>query len=120
MLLTETGPASATFQNIGADQCHRRSRRPAGGGGDTVTATYIDADDGMGGTDLTRTDTAAVDCSPPVISNVQATNVEARSAVIEFATDEPARGTVRYGLSCGVLDQVQSNTDLTHQPRPSS
>jgi hypothetical protein len=83
------------------------------GHGDILTVNYIDADDGAGGINVTVKDNAGVDCLAPVISAVQATNVEARSAVIEFSTDEPTLGTVRYGLSCGALDQVQGSTELT-------
>ncbi|MBD3869481.1 MAG: S8 family serine peptidase, partial [Acidobacteria bacterium] len=112
VLLTETGPASATFQNTILVSVTDGAGVLQVTEGDTVTATYIDADDGMGGTGLTRTDTAVVDCSPPVISGVQATGVQPRSAVIEFSTDEPAEGNVRYGLSCGVLDQLKSRAGL--------
>jgi hypothetical protein len=103
VLLTETDAASATF--TGAIPV---SETDAAGTllvaeGDTVTATYVDADDGMGGTNVTKTDQATVDCTPPVISNVQTQDVEARSATVTFVTDEPARGTVRYGPSCGNL-----------------
>ncbi|UCC30407.1 MAG: S8 family serine peptidase [Phycisphaerales bacterium] len=78
--------------------------------GDTVTATYIDADDGQGGTNVVVTDTATVDCVAPVISNVQTTNVEPRSATVTFDTDEPANGTVRYGLACAALTETASET----------
>ena len=37
-------------------------------GGDLVTATYDDADDGTGGTNIVRQATAAVDCNAPAIS----------------------------------------------------
>ncbi len=72
--------------------------------GDTVTATYIDADDGFGSTNVTVQTTAPVDCTPPVVSNVQAVDVDPRSARILFDTDEGALATVRYGTSCGLLD----------------
>jgi len=103
VLLTETGPATALF-----DGTIQLSGTNSPGVlqinvGDTVTATYIDADDGQGNYNVVVTDTAIVDCTPPVISNVQATNIEAREATITFTTDEPAQGTVRYGLSCGAL-----------------
>ena len=81
--------------------------------GDTVTTTYIDADDGTGGVNLARTDTALIDCNSPVISTVQAVDIDVQSAVITFTTDEPAEGAVRYGLSCAVLDQTQTMSGLT-------
>ncbi|HVP10565.1 MAG TPA: S8 family serine peptidase, partial [Phycisphaerae bacterium] len=58
VILTETGPQTATFR--GTIQLSTTN----GPGilwvapGDTVTATYIDADDGQGGTDIVETDTA--------------------------------------------------------------
>jgi hypothetical protein len=71
--------------------------------GDLVTATYIDEDDGQGGVNVTVTDTANVDCSGPVISNVQTVDVQARWATVTFDTDEDASGTVHYGTGCAAL-----------------
>ena len=67
--------------------------------GDTITATYVDADDGQGGTNLTRTTTAQVDCLVPIITNVAASNVTGVSARVTWTTNEPATGLVRYGLA---------------------
>ncbi|MBZ0271616.1 S8 family serine peptidase [bacterium] len=39
--------------------------------GDTVTIRYIDADDGLGGTDVAKTRTAIVDCVPPAFVGVE-------------------------------------------------
>ncbi len=106
VLLTETAAGSATFRGTipvsetdAAGTLHVTE-------GDTVTATYVDADDGMGGVNVSKTDQAIVDCTPPVISNVQTADVQPRSATVTFDTDEPARGTVRYGLACASLDLV--------------
>ncbi|HVP13820.1 MAG TPA: Ig-like domain-containing protein [Phycisphaerae bacterium] len=68
--------------------------------GDTITALYIDADNGQGGTDIPVTATATVDCTPPVISGVQTVSVAAHSATISFNANESVLGTVFYGLSC--------------------
>ncbi|MFQ5806315.1 MAG: C25 family cysteine peptidase, partial [Phycisphaerae bacterium] len=76
--------------------------------GDTVTATYIDADDGQGGTDVEVTTSALVDCTPPNIWNVQTINIEPRSATVTFDADELVRGTVHYGLSCDNLSWLAS------------
>ncbi len=67
--------------------------------GDTITVTYIDADDGQGGHNVTKTDTATADCIGPVISNVQVTNITASSATITWDTDENANSRVTYGSS---------------------
>lgn len=62
--------------------------------GDTVTAYYIDADDGQGNYSVTNTATAAIDLLPPVIFNVQADNITDTGATITWDTDEDARGKV--------------------------
>lgn len=101
--LTETGAQTAVFRGTIPLATTDSSGVLLIADTDTVTATYIDADDGMGGMNLTRTATATVDCSPPVISNVMATGLTAQTATITFNTDEQAAGTVRYGTSCGSL-----------------
>ncbi len=99
--LTETSDKSGKFEGTitltGLDSPGRLLVAP----GDTVTATYIDADDGAGGNDITVTANATIDCTPPVISDVLAINIEAGSATIRFRADELAVGTVHYGTSCG-------------------
>jgi uncharacterized repeat protein (TIGR01451 family) len=64
--------------------------------GDTITVTYLDADDGHGGTNVTKTDTATADCVGPVISNVLAVNVTYGSADITWDTNEAADSFVQY------------------------
>jgi hypothetical protein len=81
--------------------------------GDTVTATYIDADDGHGGHNIVVTATATVDCVGPVISNVQVASVGAEHATITFETDEAAVGTIRYGLACDALSESVSEDYAT-------
>jgi len=110
VILTETGAETADFRgSIPLDTVNSVGVLLVADG-DTVTATYIDADDGQGGQNVTVTATAAVDCSPPVISNVQTVNVQARSATVTFDTDEPANGTVRHGSSCGALNGSANET----------
>ena len=67
--------------------------------GDTITVTYIDANDGAGGVNVARTDTALADCVAPIITNVQATNVTGNSADITWLTNEAADSTVTYGVT---------------------
>ena len=67
--------------------------------GDTITATYIDADDGQGGTNLTRTTTANTDCVGPTITNVQTSNISGKAARVTWATNENSDSTLQYGLS---------------------
>jgi subtilisin-like proprotein convertase family protein len=67
--------------------------------GDILTAVYTDADDGAGGTNVLVTDNAAVDCAPPVITDVQSYDVAGASAWVSWLTDEQADSTVHHGLS---------------------
>jgi subtilisin-like proprotein convertase family protein len=67
--------------------------------GDTITGTYIDADDGIGGVNLTRITTAGADCVFPIISNVQSSLVTGNSARITWDTNEASNSTVHYGLA---------------------
>ncbi len=66
--------------------------------GQTITVTYIDANDGTGNGAVSE-DTAAVDCVGPVILNVQVAQ-GAYWARIYFETDEPSRALVNYGRNC--------------------
>ncbi|QOJ04466.1 MAG: S8 family serine peptidase [Planctomycetia bacterium] len=101
--LTETAAESATF--VGS--INLATSDSAGvlhiANGDTVTATYVDADDGNGGFNVNVTANATVDCDSPIISNVAVSNIEPRNATITFTTNEPCRATVNYGTSCGSL-----------------
>jgi hypothetical protein len=116
VVLTETAPDSAEF--LGTIPLSETD----GPGillvahGDTVTATYIDADDGQGNTNVVVTDTGIVDCVPPAISNIHATNIEARSATIVFNADEPVRGIVHYGLACGALNATAEGSGYSILP----
>jgi hypothetical protein len=81
--------------------------------GDTITAIYIDANDGAGGVNMPRTAEAAVDCLGPVISNVQAVADES-SITFSFTTSEPGTTVVAYGASAPpttVVDDLGLGTD---------
>jgi hypothetical protein len=114
--LTETAAASARF--VGSILL---SEIDAAGvllitEGDTVTATYIDADDGAGGIDVPVIEQAPVECTPPLIFNVQVTDVGPVSATVTFDSDEPTRGTVHYGPACGMLDGSASGSGFSTSP----
>ena len=113
VLLTETGPQTSDFRGT-------ITLSDTDGEGillvahdDLLTTTYIDADDGLGGTDVEVTDTAVVDCVAPIISNVATTDIEPRSATSTFDTDEDAKGTVRYGLSCLSLNETAGESGFS-------
>ncbi len=108
LLLTETAAASAAFvATIGLSTTDALGVLQVTAG-DSLTVTYIDADDGDGGVNVVVTDNAVVDCTPPVISNVQVGTLNPRDAMLSFDTDEDAFGSVQYGLSCGALTDSAS------------
>lgn len=71
--------------------------------GDTIIVTYLDADNGHGGSNVAVTTSAVVDCTGPSLVSTSVPTVEPRSAVIGVTVNEPSSVTVRYGTSCGVL-----------------
>jgi hypothetical protein len=96
--LTETAPDSAYF--VGSIALGTLPVSP----GDTLTATYTDADNGIGGHNVAVTGQAIVDCQPAGISNVQVQDVLGTSASVTFTTSEAAQGSVRFGAACGGLN----------------
>jgi hypothetical protein len=112
VVLTETGPSTARFQGslaLGAGGAGVLSVAA----GETITATYVDADDGVGGVNVVLTANAGIDCTAPVLSNVAITNVEPVGATIGFDSDEPIKGTVFYGTSCGSLNNSIVSSGLS-------
>ncbi|GAB4384953.1 MAG: hypothetical protein Kow0022_09160 [Phycisphaerales bacterium] len=82
--------------------------------GDTVTVTYIDADDGNGHTNVTVEANSTIDCTPPVLVATSTPNIEPRSADVSVTLNEPASVTVWYGTSPGSMnDSVSSSQNQT-------
>jgi len=84
--------------------------------GETITATYYDANDGTGNP-ATVEDTATVDCEPPSIFNISIEKVGGAGARIEFETDELSTGRIRCGLACGepyTTESIDSELATTH------
>jgi hypothetical protein len=104
LLLTETGLDTGTFRGSVLLSTVNSSGVLLVSDGDTVTASYVDADDGLGGTDVLVTGHAVIDCRAPVVADVEASAVGPFDAVVSLTTDEPAVVTVRYGLTCDALD----------------
>lgn len=100
VLLTESSPGSASFEGTLQISTDNGPGTLHAADSDTITAVYIDADDGQGGSNVVVTATATTDCIGPVISNLQVTDVTATSARILFVTDEAAKSRVLYGTSC--------------------
>ncbi len=115
LTLVETAPESATFvgsfsysDTSGADVLVSP--------GDTLVATYIDADDGNGNTNVVVESSATIDCTAPMVQSVSVSDVEPRSAVVNVDLDEAASVTVNYGTSIFALnDSVSVGSFLTSQ-----
>jgi len=75
--------------------------------GQIITAAYEDANDGTGNP-ATVQHSAAVDCEPPVVFNVQVDTTEPEPTVT-FETDEPAIARVLYGQACGGPYTIDGN-----------
>jgi len=83
--------------------------------GDTITATYIDADDGMGGTNITVEATAPVDCTAASLLGTNVIEANPRDALIGVETSEPANVTLRYGTDCNALNDVACGSGFQTQ-----
>lgn len=82
--------------------------------GDTVTVTYVDADDGNGHTNVQVEASLVIDCTPPVLVATSTPQVEPRSAVVSVTVNEPAAVTVWYGTSPGSMtNSVSTVQNLT-------
>lgn len=73
---------------------------------DVVHATYIDADDGAGGIDVTQTAEATVDCTTPTITSVQIVADAADTAEVTIVADEPTQIVIDYGTDCAALTET--------------
>jgi len=87
--------------------------------GDTVTVSYLDADDGMGGLDEPRTDAVIMDCTAPSTIAVSMAQVLSNEATIAVDVDENTFARVHYGDSCAALTQTESGLffSTTHELR---
>jgi hypothetical protein len=96
--VTETGPNTSKFSGSitttggapAADGLLQTS------GGDTLTVTYRDADDGTGAP-ATSFDTAAADCGGPAITDLEATAITDARVTVRWQTDEPADTVLEWG-----------------------
>ncbi len=113
VLLTETAPETADFRGTIPISVTDAEGVLLVADTDTLTATYIDADDGQGGTDVVVEGTAGVDCQGPVITNVRVIEIGSEQATVAFETNEPAIGTVRYGLACDALNDSSAESRAT-------
>ena len=114
--LYETDAASAEFTGVLTVSGFNDTGVLLVAEGNSITATYIDADDGQGGTNVVLTAGATVDCTPPSISNIHVTNLEPRTVTIAFDATEPVVGTVDYGLACDALNDSTTGAGYSTSP----
>ncbi|MBL4697879.1 MAG: S8 family serine peptidase [Phycisphaerales bacterium] len=112
LTLTETAPESATFtasfsfsDTKGADVLVSE--------GDTLSLTYIDANDGEGNTNVVVISSATIDCTAPAVIAASASNIGPRSATVDIELDEAASVVVNYGTSMFSLNDSVSAGSLT-------
>lgn len=98
VVLVETSSDSAVFQ--GTISCAATNANGVlwVSDGDTVTATYSDADDGSG-SPASPQSFASIDCAEPISSNVQITDISKTNSTITFDTNEPTTAIVRCGVN---------------------
>ncbi len=116
LTLTETAAESATFtasftfsESDPAAFIHVNE-------GDSLTATYIDADNGNGTTNVVVMAAATIDCVAPTVQNVTVSNIEPRAATVNVDLDEAASVIVNYGTSIFSLnDSVSANALMSTQ-----
>ena len=78
--------------------------------GNTITAAYVDADDGQGGFNLTRQTGAVADCAAPEITKVETSNLGFDQARITWKTNEPGTSVVNYGPTIPPGSSASSTT----------
>ncbi|MEE4299076.1 MAG: hypothetical protein V2J24_06510, partial [Pseudomonadales bacterium] len=100
LVLNETAPDSGKY--IGS--IDTTSGAPVTGdgflsiaNGDTLFSEYIDEDDGAGGLNQVRQDTAAGDCVFPIITAVNESGVSGSQATVDWLTDEASDTLLRWG-----------------------
>jgi len=106
VVLTESGEATAAFVGtavIGTDILAN--------GGDVLTLTYVDEDNGQGDSNVSVLDEAYVDCEFPVITNVFVQDVLTHEATIRVLTSETTTVRVYFGESCAELTQEANGTE---------
>jgi subtilisin family serine protease len=115
--LTESGPGTGIF--VGSLPTSTALAVPGDGtlqvvGGDAITVTYLDADDGEGGP-VIATATATVDLVAPILSGVSVPSIGQGGATVTWTTNEPTSGTVRYGTTPALgLSRSETRLGTTH------
>ncbi|MCC6156053.1 MAG: S8 family serine peptidase, partial [Candidatus Hydrogenedentes bacterium] len=72
----------------------------------SLTVTYDDANN-ANGQQVSDEAVVLVDCTPPIVSEVQVSNITSTSALISYSTNGPCDSKVRFGTACGTLSQFR-------------
>ncbi len=100
VVLTETGPNTSVF--AGSIATTSGASGPDGvlqtTGGDLMTATYLDADDGTGDPAVSFA-TALLDCDGPTITGLSIDSLTNSRATFKWNTDEPADRLIEWGTT---------------------
>ena len=116
LLLTETGPSTEVFRG---SILLVKSATPLPDGrlqvrnGDTITAEYYDANDGLGGSGPVD-DYAIVDDTPPAIGNVGTQTVRFFRATVAWTTDEASDSVVYWGTGTPSTPQSDARRVTNH------
>ncbi|MDF1809738.1 MAG: S8 family serine peptidase [Phycisphaerales bacterium] len=103
LTLVETAPESATFTGSFTFSDLDKGADIHVSEGATLTATYLDLDDGEGNI-VSVMASASIDCTAPTLTSTSVSNLEPRSASVDATTDEPTKITVNYGTSVFALN----------------
>jgi fibronectin type 3 domain-containing protein len=105
--VTETGPFTSKF--TGSVQTTQGTPTPDGllqsSDKDTVTVTYVDADDGTGATAIVF-GTKILDCADPGIHDLRVSNITDQRFTVSFDTDDPGDTKVEWGSTPSLGEQV--------------
>lgn len=99
LLLTETGPNTSRFEGTipaGPGTVVAGDGRLVVVAGDLVTATYHDANDGTGNSNVAF-GTAVIDCAAPAPNGVELRNITDSAAEVLYTTDESSTATIQWG-----------------------
>ena len=81
---------------------------------DTITGTYLDSDNGSGGTTVSIA-TTDLDCEAPTITGFEIAYVGATDVVVVFETDSPVTAQVRASQVCGGTAEImETSTGRSH------
>ena len=119
LTLTESGPATSKFEGQMPISSSDAPGTLLVAHDDTITATYVDLDDGAGQQNVARNTQIVVDCQLPSIQSVTMSNIDFLDATVEIRTDEESTARVFLGSSCGVAVDAFDTSDPTtvHQVR---